>query len=97
MARFIHVQNEQAIYSLTEVMSLGKVGVSISSDGNGGNRYKATLTARRESFDGKGRSVSVALQNLSTAITDAAIKRSAKGRTPDRVRIAVTLLKGEQP
>ena len=95
MPRVVSVPNTELVYSLTDTVPLGKPTVSIASDGQGGSRYTATLVARRESFEGKGRSVSIALQNLATAITEAAIKRSAKGRTPDRVRIAATLLKGE--
>jgi hypothetical protein len=91
MARLVSVPNTKAIYSLTETMPLGQMTISVVSDGKG---YRASLTARGEPFRGAGLSPVLALQDLAQTITSAAIKTGG-GRGRDRMRVAVTLLKGE--
>jgi hypothetical protein len=80
------------LISITETMDLRDISVSVERDGGG---YRATIRARREHFHGKGLSPSTALQDLLASIANAAVKQYAKGRTPDRARVAATLLHGE--
>ncbi|MGE3509768.1 MAG: hypothetical protein AB7N65_12885 [Vicinamibacterales bacterium] len=56
--------------------------------------WRAALTANDELFSGKGPSVVMALQSLQTAIMTAAVKRQRRGRAPERVRVAATLISG---
>jgi hypothetical protein len=91
MAQFLSIDNATKPYigSLTEAVALGRVVVTLAADGS---HYRAELKARQETFAGKGASAVLALQDLAATITKAAIKRERRGRAPDRVRVAATLL-----
>ena len=71
--------------SRTEVVS-----IAISDSG-----WLAELKVNGELFSGKGGSAVLALQDLQTGIMKAAVKHQRRGRAPEKVRVAATLLQGE--
>ena len=62
----------------------------------GSSEWLAELKVNGEIFSGKGGSAAVALQDLQTGIMKAAVKHQRRGRAPERVRVAATLLHGGQ-
>jgi hypothetical protein len=91
-SKFVSIKSPGLI-SLTETVALGRISISIERDADA--RYRAVLRARRESFAGKGTAPFLAIQDLLTSISSAAIKQFAHGRATDRARVAATLLHGE--
>jgi hypothetical protein len=90
MNKILAIKNTSpSVVSLTFALPIGPVSVSLTSDGA---EYRAALTAKGETFIGRGKSPVLALQELATGITEAAVKQQPKGRTRNRVRVAATLL-----
>lgn len=89
--KLLFIKNaESKIPSWTEAFPISRVDVSVAI----GPECKAVMKASGETFTGKGESVLLAVTDLASAITKAAIKPSRRGRTPDRVRVAASLLQG---
>jgi hypothetical protein len=78
-------------WGLTWTVNLGKIDVSVESQAG---KYLARLRAAKQLFEGRGPSPITALNDLTAVITQAGVKRSHHGRASDRVKVAVTLLRG---
>ena len=78
--------------SFTTSVRLGRVAVSLAISDSG---WLAELKVNGELFSGKGGSAVLALQDLQTGIMKAAVKHQRRGRAPEKVRVAATLLQGE--
>jgi hypothetical protein len=70
---------------------LGRVAVSVAVDNA---VWRAELKVNGEAFAGKGSTAVMALRDLETAIMKAAVKHQGRGRAPERVRVAASLLHG---
>lgn len=91
LVKILDIKNAQSTFgSWTIAIPVDRVGLSVVV----GAECQAELKTRGESFTGKGPSVVLAIQDLAANITNAAIKKERRGRTPDRVRLAASLLHG---
>jgi hypothetical protein len=73
--------------------AIGPVTMSVRDTGE---EWRVELKTNGQSFLGTGRSVALALRSLDATKRHAAIKHESRGRTPERVRVAATLLEGSR-
>jgi hypothetical protein len=91
--KLVWIKNAKSQMSLTETVRLGQLRIAV--EGPTAGKYTARLMAGGVPFTGTGRSVVLAIHDLTATITEAAVKQTHYGRTPDKVRIAATLLQGQ--